>query len=89
MPAELITTGEPPAAALESLRNAVLATRYNGWRYIAVGSLPGVQNFDLSQNASSMMKCSAASMCGVTGKSCSVTTKALPAKFSQLYATRN
>lgn len=36
LPAELITSGHPPGAALEALRNMVLATRYNGWRYIAV-----------------------------------------------------
>ena len=40
LPAELITSGQPPGAALEALRNMVLATRYNGWRYIAVSCHP-------------------------------------------------
>lgn len=35
MPPELVTTGEPTAAALQALRGAVLATRYNSWRYVA------------------------------------------------------
>jgi hypothetical protein len=36
LPAELVSTGQPPDAALEALQNMVLTTRYNGWRYIAV-----------------------------------------------------
>lgn len=60
MPPELATTGEPTAAALQALRGAVLATRYNSWRYVAVRcwhAKPVVMTVTCCDRCSSCIEC--------------------------------
>ena len=66
LPAELITVEQPPSAALEALRNMVLATRYNGWRYIAVSCcLTLLGGWDSRHAGSGLERCIEACPCAV------------------------